>query len=279
MLFSPRRTALAVSGVLLAIAVVGCGSSSGTPTAAPVTDPNQILSRSATGMTAVQTVHFEAVVGGSVNPSALGSWSRTAGLSGLSGSFRLDGATVSGDVDVQKRAFHAVASMPTLFGLSADIIQVDGYQYSKTSLAGTNKYTKSPPLTLPIASAAPGATLDISSTVTSLMSSLAAAGASATLVGRDQVDGRDAYHVSISMPKDLINQQMGALGGDAASGISIDTASLDYWVYVDSLNPAKIELEAASATVGHLTITLTLTKYNQPVTIKTPADSEIQAGQ
>jgi len=169
--------------------------------------------------------------------------------------------------------------MPTLFGLSADIIQVDGYQYSKTSLAGTNKYTKSPPLTLPIASAAPGATLDISSTVISLMSSLAAAGASATLVGRDQVDGRAAYHVSISMPKDLINQQMGALGGDAASGISIDTASLDYWVYVDSLNPAKIELEAASATVGHLTITLTLTKYNQPVTIKTPADSEIQAGQ
>src|SRR5665811_2430994 len=95
-------------------------------------------------------------------------------------------------------------------------------------------------------------------------------------VGRGQVDGRDAYHVSVSVPKDLINQQMGALGGGAASGISIDTATLDYWVYVDSLNPAKMELKASSATLGNLTVTVTLTKYNQPVTIKAPADSEIQ---
>ena len=274
-MFSPRRSALAFSGVLLAIAVVGCGSSSGTPTAAPVSDPNEIITRSATGITAVQTVHFDMAVSGSVNTSALGS---SGGSLGLSGSIKLDGTTVSGDFDIQKQAFHVAASMPTLMGLSADIIQVDGYQYTKISLAGT-KYTKSPASTLPIASAAPSATLDISGTVNSLKTSLDAAGVTATLVGRDKVDGRDAYHVSVSVPKDLINQQMGALGGGAASGISIDTATLDYWVYVDSLNPAKMELKASSATVGNLTVTLTLTKYNQPVTIKAPADSEIQVGQ
>ena len=270
----PRRSALALSGVFLAIAVVGCGSSSGTPTAAPVSDPNEIITRSATGMTAVQTVHFEVALGGSVNPSGLGS----AGTAlGLSGSLKLDGTTASGDLDIQKRAFHASASMPTLLGLSADIIQVDGYQYTKISLAGT-KYTKSPASTLPIASAAPGASLDISGAVTSLKSSLDASGAKATLVGRESVDGRDAYHVSVTVPKDLLNQEVGTLAGSAGAGVSIDTASLDYWVYVDSLNPAKIEIKASSATVGNLTLTLTLTKYNQSVIIKAPPDGEIQAG-
>ena len=45
MLFGSKRSALAVSGVLLAVAVVGCGSSSGTPTAAPVSDPNEIITK------------------------------------------------------------------------------------------------------------------------------------------------------------------------------------------------------------------------------------------
>jgi len=270
---SPRRSTFAFAGVLLAIAVVGCGSSSATPTAPPLTDPNEIITRSATGLTAVQTVHFDVAVSGSVNTSALGS---SGSALGLSGSLKLDGTTVSGDIDIQKQAFHVAASMPTLLGLTADIIQVDGFQYTKISLVGT-KYTKSPASTLPIPSAAPSATLDISSAVTSLKSSLTAAGVTTTLVGRDQVDGRDAYHVSVSVPKDLINQQIGALGGSTTSGISIDSLSLNYWVYVDSLNPAKMELKASSATLGNLTVTVTLTKYNQPVTIKAPADSEIQA--
>jgi LppX_LprAFG lipoprotein len=272
-LITTRRPALVFSGVLLALAVVGCGSSSATPTAPPLTDPNEIITRSATGLTAVQTVHFDVTVSGSVNMSALGG---SGSALGLSGSLKLDGTTMSGDVDIQKQALHVSASMPTLFGLTADIIQVDGYQYVKISMFGT-KYTKSPATTLPIPTAAPSASLDISSTVASLKSSLTAAGVTATLVGREQVDGRNAYHVSVSLPKDLINQQIGALSGAAAGGISIDTVTLDYWVFVDSLNPAKMEVKASSATLGNLTVTLTLTKYNQPVTIKAPADSEIQA--
>ena len=272
-MFSPRQSALAFSGVLLAIAVVGCGSSSATLPAPPLTNPNEIITRSATGLTAVQTLHFDVAVTGSVNTSALGS--AGSGL-GLSGAIKLDGTTASGDVDIQKQALHVSASMPTLLGLTADIIQVDGYQYVKISMVGP-KYTKSPATALPISTAAPSASLDISSTVASLQSSLTAAGVTTTLVGREQVGGRESYHVSVGLPKDLINQQMGALGGGAASGISIDTATLDYWVYVDSLNPAKMELKASSATLGNLTVTVTLTKYNQPVTIKAPADSEIQA--
>ncbi len=275
-MISSRRLVFVFSAVLLAIAMVACGSSSGTPTAVPVSDPNEIITRSANGMAAVQTVHFDVAISGSLKAQALGS--SGSGL-GLTGPIRLDGATVSGDVDVQKRAFHLTASMPTLMGLSADLILVDGYQYTKNSLAG-DKYTKSKAsMLLPLASSAPGATLDISGTVNSLKSSLDAAGVRATLVGREKANGRDAYRLSVIIPKDLINQQVGALSGDAAGSISIDTVTLDYWVYVDSLYPAKMVLKANSATAGNLTFTVTLTKYNEPVAVKVPADSEIEATQ
>jgi LppX_LprAFG lipoprotein len=272
-LFSHRPATRAFAGALLALAVIGCGSSSGTPTAPPVSDPNEIITRSATGITAVQTVHFDVAVAGSINTAALGS---SGGALGLSGALKLDGTTVSGDVDIQKQALHVTASMPALLGLSADIIQVDGFMYTKISLMGP-KYTKFPATTLPVASAAPSASPDISSMVSSLSTGLTASGAKATLVGRDQVDGRDAYHVSIDVPNSLLSQGVGALAGSAASGVSIDTLTLDYWVFVDSLNPAKLELKAGSATLGNLAVTVTLTKYNQPVTIKAPADSEIEA--
>jgi len=166
-----------------------------------------------------------------------------------SGSIKLDGASVTGDLDIAKRAYHVSASLPTLFGLTADLIQVDGYRYTKISTSG-DKYTKSEVSTPLLPSAAPSATLDVADTVNQLKSSLNAAGAQATLVGRDKVDGRDAYHVTVNVPVDKLNQQIGATGGSAASGISVDTASFDYWVYVDSLQPAKLDALVIASEFG-----------------------------
>ncbi len=272
-----RRPALALCAFVVAVAASGCGSSSGTPTAAPVSDPNEIITRSATGLENVQTLHFDVAIVGSVNMGAL-SGLTGSGSSALSGSIKLDGASVTGDVDIAKQAYHISASLPTLFGLTADIIQVDGYTYTRISTSG-DKYTKSQSSALlPIPSAAPSATLNVADTVDQLKAGLDAIGAKATLVGKDQVDGRDAYHVTVTVPTDKLNQEIGAAGGGAAGGVTVDTASFDYWVYVDSLQPAKLEVKASSASLGSLDVTMTLTKYGQPVTITAPPDSEIQAG-
>jgi hypothetical protein len=258
------------SAAALAFAFAACSSSSGTPTAPPMTDPNLIITTSANGMVGVQTVHLEVAATGSINLSGLGSSGSALGGSAI----KLDGSTVSGDVDIQKRALRISASLPTLMGLTADIIQVDGYQYMKYSLGGP-KYTKSDIELL--ATAAPGASMDISKTVDSLKSQLDAAGSKATLVGHDKIDGRDAYHISVTVPTSYINQQLGALGS-TTGGMTLDSASLDYWVYSDSTNPAKIDLKASSASIGNVALTVTMTKYNQPVTITAPPASEIQAG-
>ena len=127
-----------LSAAVLVFAFAACSSSSGTPTAPPMTDPNLIITTSANGMVGVQTVHLEVAATGSINLSGLGSAGSALGGSAI----KLDGSTISGDIDIQKRAMHISASLPTFLGLTADIIQVDGYQYTKISMAGP-KYTKS----------------------------------------------------------------------------------------------------------------------------------------
>lgn len=270
-MISPGRSARVLVTALFAVAVVGCSGSS-TP---KLTDPSEIVTRSATGIAAVKTVHFEAAVNGTIKMSGLGS--AGSGL-GLSGSIKLDGTTATGDVDIQKQAVHITAAVPALFGFSAEIIQVDGFQYMKSSLGG-DKFSKSKATDLgAIApSAAPSASLDISGAVASFKAELDKAGAKSTLVGTEKVDGKDAYHVSITVPKDYLNQQISAMGGSAASGLSISSITIDYWVYVDSLYPAKLAATLGSDTIGTLTVTVTLTKYNDSVTIQAPPADQVSA--
>jgi hypothetical protein len=76
----------------------------------------------------------------------------------------------------------------------------------------------------------------------------------------------------------LPNQELGAALGTAASGITIDVTAVDYWVYADGLGPAKIQSKAVSPTLGRLDLSLTLSQYNNPVTIQAPSADQIEAG-
>jgi hypothetical protein len=78
----------------------------------------------------------------------------------------------------------------------------------------------------------------------------------------------------------LINQAFGAAAGAvaagaAASGVALDLAPVDYWVYVDTLQPAGLYLEVSSAKLGNLDLYVTLSKYGQSVTIQAPPASQI----
>jgi hypothetical protein len=262
---------VATFGVVI-VSVAGCGSSSATPTQPPISDPIQIVTSSANRGSAANTVHVEGTLSGSVSISALGALGIT-GLSGFSGMVKLDGTSFSGDVDITGHAYHLSALDPALFGLAADVVQVEGYTYTRTSISG-DKYTKSrATVDLPIASA----TFNIAGAFDQLKETLNAPGTTASLVGRDPVDGRDAYHVKVSVPVGTLNEQIAAAGGLAALGITLDSASLDYWAYVDSVQPAKLALKASSSALGSVYLTVTLTKYNEPLTIAAPPGSEVTA--
>lgn len=273
------RLALVMCAALVVVTAAGCRSSGGnatqTPAGTPITDPAVIITQSLNGVSGVKNVHLSATVNGAINAGAISSLSGSSGAGALSGIIKLDGATIVGDFDLTKQAFHISLSLPTLFGMTIDIIQVDGYQYTMLSTSG-NKYAKSKVSPLPLVSAAPSASLNITDTVNQLRTALDQAGATATLAGTEKVNGEDAYRVSISIPISKINDAISALMGSSTAGITLSSVTFDYWVYTGSLLPAKLQLTAASPTLGNIDVAVTLSKYNESVDIKAPPADMVQ---
>jgi hypothetical protein len=271
--------AAAVCAVALAVAAVGCGGGSATPTQPPLTDPNEIVSRSISQLATETSVHIDGTLNGTVDADyVFGLMGYGSGA--LSGNIKLNNASLTGDVDMTRQAAHLSATFPTLFGLSAEVILVDGYAYERFG-SSTGTYAKSKiPTSVLMPSAAPDATFDIAGGLDQLKSLLGSSGVSASLSGRDRMGGRDSYHITLSVPAELINQAFGAAAGGVAAGAaagggSLDLAPVDYWVYVDTLQPAGLYLEVSSAKLGQLDLNVTLSKYGQSVTIQAPPASQI----
>lgn len=278
----PRsRSLLLVSASLFAIAAAGCGAGAATPAPSLLSDPNEIVVRSLARLGATTTVHVEAVLHGSVSAASLGTLSGGA-LSGLSGSVKLDGATMSGDVDMARGALHISASFSTFFGAAADVIVVDGSAYTKiTTFASPKdeKYIASKlPALLPASSSAPQATLNPADLLGQLKARLDSAGATAILVGVDTVGGRSAYHIQENVPADLLNGAVESAAGGAGKGVVLDAAPVDYWVFVDSLQPSGLQVRVDAQGVGNVTMAMTLTRFDQPVAIQAPPGDQVAAG-
>jgi len=60
--------------------------------------------------------------------------------------------------------------------------------------------------------------------------------------------------------------------------MKIDSASAGIWIYEDSYQLAQVQIAGASSAVGNLSFTMTLTNFDEPVTITAPAASDIAAG-
>jgi hypothetical protein len=98
-------------------------------------------------------------------------------------------------------------------------------------------------------------------------------------VGIEQIGGKNAYRIKLSVPLDKLNSDIaGAMTGakvNPALKMKIDSASVDMWIYQDTYQLAQVQLAGSSSTVGDLTFTMTLTNFDQPVTIDAPAASDI----
>jgi hypothetical protein len=265
---------------LLLLGAAGCGQPAASPTPGLLSDPNEIVTKGVVGLGASTSVHIDGTLGGSIDAASLGTIGGGA-MDGLSGTVKLDGSSLSGDVDLRNQAFHLTASFPRLFATTADVVAVDGFIYARASLFG-DKYTRyeAPnslqlPSALPLASPLPGKGWDLGDVFSRL---IAVSGAQATLVGREKVGGGDAYHVAMTAPASTLDSLVAAVTGGAAGGPAIDRATLDFWVDVAMVRLVRLELKGGSASFGNVDLTLTLTRYDEPVTIAAPPDSEVQAG-
>ena len=267
------RSVLAACALVLVFAA-GCSSWIGLLAQPTPLGPDEIMARSLARLETAGTFHLEAKIGGSVKAGSLGSIAGGIPV-GLLGNIKLDGATMTGDVNVANRAAHAVASFPSLFGMTAEVVLADGYTYTKISLLG-DKFTKlKAPASLSPAGPGPSATLGFTDAVSQARSVLESSGTVATLAGRGTVDGLDAYHLAVTVPQDGIKRLLQDVSGAAAPGLDVQVAPFDYWVYLDTLRPARLELKASSATFGTIDLDLTLTGYDLPVQIAPPPASKV----
>lgn len=294
----PRRALALFAG--FAVIAGACGSSTATlpggksgpggstnPNFNP-NDPSSIITQMVSSGPDVKSFHIKITVGGTIKSDALsGAGAGTDNpLGGLSlGDIKLDGTTIEGDVDVANQAAHLALTVPPIAALggipiAGDVIVKDAALYYKIDMLGP-KYTKTDfgSLTsdLPVAVPTPGASglAGLQDEVTKLRQQLDDAGVKATLVGVENVAGKDAYHINLSVPIDKLNEQIAGAAASAASDMKIDSASVDFWVYKDNNAPAKLQIKAASSAIGNLDVLVTVTDYDKPVTISAPPASQI----
>ena len=306
----PKPAALLLAGLVLII-VSACGSSAatsapggagasgaaagggatgaaGAPTAATVNtnDASSIITGVINGGADIKSFHIKLAVNGTIKAAALQSAAGSSGIP-ITKDVVLDGTTLEGDVDVANSAAHLAFNVPPIAALgnmplSGDLILVDNALYYKVSLLGP-KYTKTDLSSLsslsPVAVPTAGASgmSGVTDEITQLRAAMDAAGVKATVVGVDQVGGKDAYHITISGLSDYLNSQIAAQAS-AGTTMKIDSASVDLWVYKDSNRFAKLEIKGAASSLGNIDLTLTITNYDQPVTIAAPAASDIGTG-
>jgi LppX_LprAFG lipoprotein len=299
------RPALAIFAGLVVVFASACGSSAATPgaggttgpagvSAAPAgataavanaTDPSSIITNVLSSTQGTKSFHIKLEVSGTIKAAALNSAAGSAG-SGPTSDVKLDGTAIEGDVDVANQAAHlslTVAPIAMLGNvpITGDLILKDSALYYKVSLLGP-KYTKTDLGSLtslsPVAVPTPGASAlaGVADQIAQLRQQLDAAGVKATLVGVEQIGGKDAYHISLSVPLDKLNAEIASAAASAAPGMKIDSASVDIWTYKDTNMLAKIQIAGASSSLGNLGITITVTNYGAPVTVTAPAASEIK---
>ncbi len=288
----PRPALAALAGFVLVFAAA-CGSSASTPGApgpsgAGATgavnpqDPNSIISQVVSGGSDVKSFHIKLAVSGTVNPAVLGD---SNPLGSLSGDMKLDGSSIEGDVDVANQAAHLSFALPTM-ALTGDLILVDnalyykiasfGPMYSKMDLGSLSSSLGALSSSLPVAVPTAMATdmTGLTDQIDQLRTALSDYGVTATLVGVEKIGGKDASHITYSIPIDKINAEIAA-AASPSSAPTIDSASVDVWVYTDNYRIAQLEVKGASADVGNVDITVTVSAYDEPVTISAPPASDI----
>jgi hypothetical protein len=252
-----RRPLLAL-GVVAALVLGACG---GSPGASPISDPTEILTKSLEATQDATSVHVKADIAGSVALDLTGQ--------GSAGPLDLTGTTVEGDIDLANGNAQASFSAPTLFGLSGELIVIGEDSYLKISLLG-DEYQKS----TNTADDPTGALSDPQQAIADLQKALDELPTPPTKGPDEKCGDADCYRVTIDVPTTDVGGALGGVLGSAAPDVS-GSATIDVWVRQDDLRPAKVVVTADGGAEGTITVTLELTRWDEPVSISAPPADQV----
>ena len=266
-----RLALLAVAGTLAACAGGAAGS---VVRAGPLlTDPGQILAKSLSALNDARTFHLDGTLTGTLEADLTNS--------GTDSAIDLKGTGLTADADVPNQRASLSISVPALFALKVDYVQIGPDTYSRNSLSGQT-WThasqaadgSSAPSAIPTPRrigassppppATPAASLDLVGQISAGLANLP----NPPTKGADVACGsKTCYSIGIIIP--LSGGADAGLGLPLPSGASA-TVTVTLSIEQDTLLPVHAVALINGGTNGTFDLTLTLSKFNAPVTISAP---------
>jgi hypothetical protein len=251
----PRRPALLLT-LLVSLILVAC---QGAPAAPPLTDPKEILVKSATALQDVKTFEIRGTFGGSVN-------------AGQMGDFDLSKITLTLSADVAGKKAHLVVDAPTLLGTNLDLIALPEDVYVKLTgpfgafvgLDGSGKYTKLPA----DSSEVPDEAKDPAKAIEEMRKSIDELPSAPEKLADEKCGDQDCYHVRVA----LTAAQLRSLSPEA--GDQVGDVSFDVWTRKNDLRPARFAFSVDAGTQGTVTGTFDIT-YDGSVSIEAPPADQV----
>ena len=251
----PQRALLAVAAVTLLVSA--CGT---TPTGPALTDPKEIVTAALTSTEDAKSVHLAATVDGEATVAL-----PMAGGTGTQ--LDLTGTTASADIDFVKPAAHATFALKAGLTVNGEIIAIDGKTYLKTTLTGP-LYEES----------AAGAGLISTTTFGDLIDNLGdlLLKPEVNLVKGDDIacGSKQCYTVSADLSAD-------DLGATALTGLPVNLQGATVKVTARVEKDVPYHLAGVTAVLSQpdgavLTVDVTASKWDEPVTIAAPPADQVK---
>ena len=255
------RSALLAAFATLALLAAACGGT--TPSSPALTDPKAIVTAALTSTEAAKSVHLALTANGEATVAL-----PIAGGTGTP--VDLTGTTASADIDFVKPAAHATFALVAGLTINGEAIAVDGKTYLKTGFTGP----------LYVESAA-GAGLFDASIIGKLIKNVGEIllKPGITLVKGDDVacGSKECYTVSA----DVTAADLATSAGSALDTLPVDLAgaTLKLTIRVEKDLPnhlAGMTAVLSPANGKALTVDVTASKWDEPVTITAPPADQVK---
>lgn len=251
-----RRLAPILLVMTAVLAACGAGS---------VSDPKEIVTQGLDKTGDLTSFHVSVAVTGNVTEPKSGT------------SISLDGTTLEGDVATSGSASLTFA-VPTLLALKGDVLLIDKDLYVKTTLTGAKWSHQAVPIPSPDASgasASPGT--NPKAMIAELKKFLAKDGVTTNKLEDVTCGDRKCYHVQVSIPSELM-ADAGAKASMDPADIFGDALVVDLQFDKEKLWLTNVSVKIDSPKVGTMSLTITLSAFDEPVTVSPPPADQVQEG-
>jgi hypothetical protein len=225
-----------------------------------ISDPKEIVTTGLEATAELTSVHVVLSVDG------------TATIPDLGGELNLAGTELDGDIDLENERAHLEFSVPSMLGLTGEIIQLGEDSYMKTSLTGAKWSKSTADEGGPVSEA-----MDPREQLDEVREFLDKDGVQVEKLDDTDCGERTCYAVRMTVPAEVLAES--AEGSDVDPGELVGedlVLNLLFDRQESWLTEVSTELSAES--VGELTLTLTLSDFNQPVEVEAPPADEVTEG-